>query len=231
MKIAVFSDIHGNIFSFETLYKEIIQENCDMHLFLGDLCGYYYFQEEITGMLQDLPNLESIIGNHDQLFLGALEDEKAMGDYTRIYGRSFEFLKETLSAACLGFLQRLPVQYSDQELGIAAFHGSPWDPIHQYVYPDSNFDRFDELPFKTVFLGHTHRPMDIKRQGIRIVNPGSAGQPRDGGWPSFAVYDTGKDSVQLKRCAYDVDAMIREIKIREDNAYLVEVLERSRGEE
>jgi putative phosphoesterase len=228
MKVAVFSDIHGNIYSFESIYQEIKKECCDMHLFLGDVCGYYYFQSEVIDILMQMPNLEAITGNHDRIFLKALEDDQVMDDYTRTFGHSMRFLKESISIRHLEFLQGLPIQYHNPEHGIAAFHGSPWNPIHQYIYPDSTMDRFDELPFKVVFLGHTHRAMDIKRQRINIVNPGSAGQPRDGGWPSYAIYDTDDQSVQLKRVKYNVEAMISEINKRNDHQYLIEGLKNSK---
>jgi putative phosphoesterase len=224
MKLAVFSDIHGNIFSFEAILKEIKKECCDIHLFLGDVCGYYYFQAEVIDKLMQMPNLEAIAGNHDKLFLKALENKEVMGDYSRTFGRSMELLKENITIRHLEFIQRLPIKLTLPEHGIAAFHGSPWDPIHQYVYPNSNMNLFDELEYKTVFLGHTHRAMDIKRDTIRIINPGSVGQPRDGGWPSYAIYDSSDQTVKIKRVEYDVNLMVNEIKSRNDHHYLVESL-------
>jgi predicted phosphodiesterase len=35
MKLAIFSDIHGNLCSFESIYRELKKEKCDMHLFRG----------------------------------------------------------------------------------------------------------------------------------------------------------------------------------------------------
>ena len=68
---------------------------------------------------------------------------------------------------------------------------------------------------------------DIERANIRIVNPGSAGQPRDGGWPSYAVYDTHSGSVKIKRVPYDINGLMEDIKTRRDqNRYLVDILHR-----
>jgi putative phosphoesterase len=227
MKLGVFSDIHGNLFSFENIYVELKREKCDLYLFLGDICGYYYRQKEIMDMLADLPHLAAIAGNHDTLFLKSLEDEELMRSYTHKYGLSSQFLKETIDSNHLDFLRNLPGEFHLETEGIAAFHGSPWDPLEEYIYPDSPMERFKELPFKLVFLGHTHRPMDIKLQGIRVINPGSAGQPRDGGWPTYALYDTGTKELKIKQVPYNVNALVDEIKKRKDeNPYLIRVLHR-----
>ncbi|MCP5050246.1 MAG: metallophosphoesterase family protein [bacterium] len=227
MKIGIFSDIHGNIFSFEKIYKQLKKERCDMHLFLGDICGYYYYQNEVINILSDIPHLHSLAGNHDVLFLEALEDEAAMNKNIETYGRSFLHLKETILPGSLDYLRALSTCFHLRSGGIAAYHGSPWDPFYEYVYPASSMERFDKLPYKIVFLGHTHHVMDIRREGLRIVNPGSAGQPRDGGWPSYAVYDTETGDVNIKHVPYNVDAMIKDVKERDNgNPYLVEVLER-----
>lgn len=227
MRIGVFSDIHGNIFAFSEIFREIKKEKCDVHIFLGDICGYYYHQNEIIGMLKDIPQLKTLSGNHDILFLKSLEDKDILRNYTKKYGNSFNFLKDTITSVNLTFLRNLPKKYFLDDHKIAAFHGSPWDPIEEYIYPDSPMERFDTLSFKTIFLGHTHWSMDIKRNHSRIINPGSAGQPRDGSWPSYAVYDVEKDRLIIKQVPYSVKLMISEVKKRKDkNSYLIEVLKR-----
>jgi len=230
MKLGIFADIHGNLFSFENIYRELKKEKCARYLFLGDICGYYYRQTEIMDMLADLPQLEIIAGNHDVLFLKSLEDEKVMRNYTDKYGLSFQFLQETIGPTHLDFLRNLPGEFHWDTEGIAAFHGSPWDPLEEYIYPGSPMERFTKLPFKLVFLGHTHHPMDIKLQNIRVINPGSAGQPRNGEWPTYALYDTRTQELQIKQVHYNVLGLMDEIKKRKDeNPYLIQVLHRIKG--
>ncbi len=134
---------------------------------------------------------------------------------------------ESITPESVEFLQKLPLYFVDPDLGIAGYHGGPWDPLEEYIYPDSEPTRFDPLPFKTLLLGHTHYPMDIRGTNTRIINPGSAGQPRDGDWPSYAVYDDETQSVEIKRTAFDVDALVADIEDRhESNDYLIDVLRR-----
>jgi putative phosphoesterase len=227
MKLGIFSDIHGNGLAFECIFSALEKEKCDAMFFLGDICGYYYDQRAVIDRLNAVPHLFAIRGNHDSLFLRALEDSQTAKDYSLRYGRSFEFLRESITSEQIGFLKDLPMETGLEDFGIAAFHGSPWNVLDEYVYPDSDFAPFDNLPYRLVLLGHTHYPMDIRRQGIRIVNPGSSGQPRDGDWPSFAVYETGSEKLEVKRIKYSVGHLIEDIKRRkEDNPYLIRILKR-----
>jgi predicted phosphodiesterase len=229
MKIGIFSDVHGNLYAFESIYNELKKEGCDLHLFLGDVCGYYFGQNEVIDMLREIPNLEALAGNHDIMFLKSREDKNLLKAYTERYGLSFELLASTISPENLDFLRRLPKEFHLGRYGLAGFHGSPWSYLEEYVYPDSPTERFDTLEYDIVFLGHTHWAMDMIRERIRIVNPGSAGQPRDGGWPSYAVYDAGNKKLEVKRVNYNVNALIADIKSRKDtNPYLIDVLKRIR---
>ncbi len=227
MKIGIFSDIHGNIYAFERIYEQLKKEKCDLHLFLGDICGYYYRQNEIIDILREMPYLEAAAGNHDVLFLMSLKDENIMINYTENFGRSFEFLRETITPGSLEFLKNLPERIFLSQYGIAGYHGSPWKPLNEYIYPDYSMEAFEELPFGLVFLGHTHLPMDKKGTRIRVINPGSSGQPRDGGWPSYALYDTQAQKLEIKRVEYNVKNLKDEIIKREEKqSYLIAVLER-----
>ncbi|MCP4216752.1 MAG: metallophosphoesterase family protein [bacterium] len=228
MKLGIISDIHGNIYSFEKIYKELKKEACDTHLFLGDVCGYYYHQNEIIEMLQELPDLKGILGNHDALFLEALEDDEFLTSYTACFSRSFELLKESITPESLDFLELMDTGIVLNKYAIAGYHGSPRSPLQEYIYPDSAIDFIEELPFTAVFLGHTHYPMDRTAGTVRVINPGSAGQPRDGGLPSYAVYDTVTGKAEIKRVPYDPSPLIAEIKkYNEKKSYLIDILEKS----
>ncbi|HLP59794.1 MAG TPA: metallophosphoesterase family protein [Candidatus Deferrimicrobium sp.] len=228
MKIGIFGDIHGNRYAFEKIYEHLKKESCDMHLFLGDVCGYYYQQNEIIDILREIPNLRAVAGNHEATFLAALEDAKLLKSYAQNFGRSFELLKENITTANLEFLKSLPAECLMPAYNIAAYHGSPWKPLAEYIYPDSPLERFEELSFTTVFLGHTHYPMDRTWRNTRIINPGSAGQPRNGDWPSYALYNVKTKKAEIKYITYDVASLIRDIEnMKENKPYLIEVLQRS----
>lgn len=229
MKIGIFGDIHGNLYAFEKIYELLKKESCDMHVFTGDVCGYYYQQNEVIDILREIPNLRAVSGNHDIMFLEALEDPYFLMHYSKNFSRSFDLLQGNITEPNLTFLRNLREESLLPEFNIAVYHGSPWRPFVEYVYPDSPLDRFKELPFEVVFLGHTHYPMDRTCDGVRVINPGSAGQPRDKGWPSYTVYDTETKKAETRRIPYDFSALIRDIENLDPNKlYLTEILQRTR---
>jgi len=227
MKIGIFSDIHGNLPAFEKVYSKLMRERCDRYYFLGDICGYYFNQNEVIDMMREIPNLEAIAGNHDVLFLKAIESDVVMFNYTDRFGLSFKQLKENITHANLDYIEKLPKRKVTEDGMIGLFHGSPWSPLEEYVYPDAAMYRFDCLPDKYVFLGHTHRSMDIRRDEVRIINPGSSGQPRDGNWPTYAVLDTESGKAEIKSVPFDIDRLLKDIEQRNDtNTYIVDILRR-----
>ncbi len=63
-------------------------------------------------------------------------------------------------------------------------------------YPEDAKKLVESLKYDLVFYGHTHRPWEEKEGNCRLINPGElAGQRFK---PTFAVYDTEKDTLELK---------------------------------
>jgi predicted phosphodiesterase len=75
--------------------------------------------------------------------------------------------------------------------------------------------RLGKLDAHLLLYGHTHIPMDRCVGGLRLVNCGSVGLPRDGDpRASYAqlVFDAGRCSVALCRVAYDIEMTIKELE-------------------
>ena len=64
--------------------------------------------------------------------------------------------------------------------------------------------------FDYIIVGHTHFPMLYRG---RIINPGSAGQPRDGNWmPMYTVWDTDSGDLAYRRFRYDNHSTWEDLK-------------------
>ena len=148
MRICVFSDIHGNGPAFRVAYDMILSEKADINIFLGDLCGYYFDQKEIFLMLQTIPNLIALKGNHDDFFLCIVinKDKELRQTYLKKYGISMENLLGQDVSELSQWLSNLPELYIHTDLGLAFYHGSPWDYLDGYVYPDSPLEKFLDYP-------------------------------------------------------------------------------------
>jgi predicted phosphodiesterase len=206
----------------------IIAEKADLNIFLGDLCGYYFDQGQIYEMLLSVPNLISLLGNHDWIFSKIVKgDGDLRKNYLRKYGYSLEYLLEENNQKLISWLSDLPDSYIHDDSGLAFYHGSPWDFLEGYVYPDSPLEQFLNYPASIFILGHTHYPMARAINDKLIVNPGSLGQPRNGGWPTYATIDYPSKKVIFREISYDNTDLIRQIdKLDGNNEYLKRILYR-----
>lgn len=228
MKICAFSDIHGNGPAFAASIGGILSEHADINLFLGDLCGYYYDQMEILPRLLAIPNLIALKGNHDVLFIDIYNgNENVRKNYLSRYGKSMEKILQSDCHELAAWLSNLPDSLTREDYGACFCHGSPWSPRNGYIYPNTPLDQFEIEPASVFILGNTHYPM-CRRVGDKIIiNPGSLGQPRHGGWPSYAVVDLPTGNVDFREVRYDMTPLYYQIEeAMENNPYLKEVLRR-----
>lgn len=231
MKIVFFSDIHGNIDAFRVFQERMRDECPDRVIFCGDIFGYYYHQDEILAALFE-NQWTCLLGNHDRYFLDLLEGRRELETLCSRYGTSYRrnLRHGAVSADHIAFLRKLAPQaeFFIDGLRIAAFHGSPGDPLEGRVYPDTPVSGLLPYePYDYVILGHTHHKM-VRRVGrTTVVNPGSLGQQRDGRGCSYLVLDTAAGTHSFRMVEYDLRPLLREIEAWDpDKPFLSEVLTR-----
>ena len=231
MKIGIFSDIHGNNYAFQKVIERLKKESCDAYIFAGDICGYYYGQNEVIGILKSMKNVYGVMGNHDRIFIDMIDNNADNDLYEERYVKSNMILRPNIKKENIEYLRDLPLKCEIKNIGIFVCHGSPFDLLEDHVYPDSLLTRFATLKYKYIILGHTHYPMDRNMGNVRIINPGSAGQPRDYSIPSCAILETETSSLEYFRIDYDKRPLINEIeRHKEKNGYLIEILKRKKHE-
>ena len=101
------------------------------------------------------------------------------------------------------------IDFAFDGLKIRAIHGSP-QSFFDYIYPDTPDDVIApwlaDLTCDYLLASHTHVPMIRKLSKLAILNPGSAGQPRDGDWrASYMIFDTATHELENARLEYDID--------------------------
>jgi predicted phosphodiesterase len=224
MIIAVLSDIHGNVYSLEKALKIIETFKPDKYLFLGDMAGYYYYQNESIQLLNTLNNLISIKGNHDEYFMNGLENPDIIKKLDAKYGKSYSMLINSITQNSMNFFNNL--LDCERNEYFEAYHASPNDYTNEYIYPNTPISLKTSVPF--VFLGHTHYPMYKKINDTIILNPGSIGQPRDFNEGSFSIVDLKDKKIETIRYQYDTSKLEKRIISLNDNNYLLEVLKRAK---
>ncbi len=185
---------------------------------LGDVVGYGPHPDEVVARLREV-NAIGVCGNHDAAALGGREIESFNVD-ARI---AAEWTRATISEATKAWLAAQPETL--QREGFLLVHGSPRDPIWEYITstPVARAS-MAAMPTHSGLHGHTHLPVAYIEEDGRLetmspgsgsaltfdgrrvlLNPGSVGQPRDGiptsGW---MLLDTGSGTATWRRTAYDI---------------------------
>jgi diadenosine tetraphosphatase ApaH/serine/threonine PP2A family protein phosphatase len=222
MRIAVLSDIHANLVALDAVIAAL--GSIDGVWQLGDVVGY---GPEPDGVVERLRSLgaRGVRGNHDTT---AVTGEGV--DWFNPEARAaIEWTRATISPAVSGWLAALPDHVQEESMGADLVHGSPRDPLWEYItsgaVAKANLDALSSTT-PLGLHGHTHIPVawradDGRLELIRpengerldldgrrtLLNPGSVGQPRDGDpTASFMILETEPASVTWRRVPYDIAA-------------------------
>ncbi len=184
MRVGIVSDIHCNAEGLRTALTAMGE--IDALLCPGDLIYAYQYSRDVISILRER-EAHVVLGNHELAFLanGLAEKEPDREGIDYLRGLS---LSQDFELAGKRFVM---------------VHASPFDREHQYLYePALNFDlsAFQDTGADYLIVGHTHTVVDQKRGRTRLINPGSAGEPRPYRGElllSCAVLETARDEVEF----------------------------------
>jgi putative phosphoesterase len=239
MKIAVFSDIHGNVIALEAVLKDIVSRRVDMIFCLGDLVGYGAYPNEVIELIRK-NHIPVIMGNYDD-GVGydrsecgcAYKDEKSIG----LGHRSLDWMKEHVTPGNKAYLQGLflRLEFAVYDKKVLLVHGSP-RKINEYLFedrPDKSILRlFNSENIDILICGHTHLAYTRNLQGKCLMNAGSVGKPKDGDpRAGYVILTLTESTVETEhiRVAYDVEAMAKAIEATELPKEFADALRNARG--
>ncbi len=230
MRIAVISDIHANLYALEAVLAQIDRDPPDEIWCLGDTVGYGPHPNECCELVRKRSAL-TLVGNHDLVALGA--SDIGVEDFNPEAGAASIWTSEQLTDETREFLAGLQPQATRD--GFELFHGSPSDPVWDYVIdPYSAADALARTEAPIVLVGHSHVPLAISLDdgelggGVAaadfatplgtkrwLLNPGSVGQPRDGDpRAAFLRLNPEAGEARFERIAYPVARTQAEIRER-----------------
>ena len=176
IRIAVISDIHGNIVALDAILEELKNDNIDKYVSLGDLCNELPNGNEVAQRLREI-NAYSIKGNKEEYFL-AYEENKY--EWDNIQFKNTIYMYDLLTKENLAYIRELPFSISDEFDGVKVkfVHGSPesvYDLIHEN--DTDKIEKFSKsLEEDVLVFGHTHDPIWVRKvNGKTLVNAGCAG--------------------------------------------------------
>ena len=189
---------------------------------LGDVVGYGPDPDGVVARLADIGAV-GVRGNHDAAALGGTE----ISWFNPEARAAVEWTRNTISPSTRDWLGGLPDRLVVDDMTLV--HGSPRDPIREYIVSDeAAVANIGALTTTHGLHGHTHVPIAFTQDpvgplaiveprdgasldlaGHRVLaNPGSVGQPRDGDpAASYLVLDPDAATITWHRVAYDIGAV------------------------
>ncbi|HCC23813.1 TPA: hypothetical protein DF272_06595 [Candidatus Falkowbacteria bacterium] len=234
MRVAIISDIHGNLPALEAVLAEIRRLGVDFVACTGDIVGYGPWVVECVQMVRDRCRYV-VKGNHDDGLIYVVNNFESADvledDFNPEATEALKFAALRFGRSDLQWLNDLPEMVVCSELSMSIAHGSFSPPyLHEYVLT-VEAAKYQLLRIDTVFgvMGHSHLVgvfiIDLARAGSGahifdagerfLVNAGSVGQPRDGNpQASFVIINAlsdGRHKVELRRVDYDIDVCAMKI--------------------
>jgi predicted phosphodiesterase len=219
-RIALISDVHGNLPAFQSVLRSIEEERVDAIWCLGDLVGYGAHPNECVELAEKAVDL-CLIGNHDMVVIDRLD----IDDFSANAAAAALWTKEELGADARAYLERLKPLDDGKALGL--YHASPRDPVWEYVLSSMAADDcIDAMKPRVGAVGHSHVALAFWRKGDTptagaqaepgaeldisqdrwLLNPGSVGQPRDGDpRASWMLLELESWTAIWRRTEYEID--------------------------
>ena len=232
MKLAVFSDIHGNTIALDAVLEDIKGfGHIDEYWILGDLVALGPDPVGVLERVTELPNVKVIRGNTDRyVFAGdrppptmeeAAQDSSKLTALVECAGTFAWTQGAVTSGGWLDWLTKLPLEvetHLPDETIVLGVHAAPGrDDGLGIKVGMSN----EEIGFvlagcsaDVVLGGHHHRTLDVLVNGIRAINVGAVSNPMPPDLrASYVVIDSDPAShtIQFRQVDYDREAVVDQL--------------------
>jgi putative phosphoesterase len=212
MRIAVISDVHGNLDALEAVLEDVSRERIDAIVFGGDLVSGP-FPAATLALLRSVDNASFVRGNADREVVAAFDAGTPFDpDAPMSAAKAGAWVTERLTVEDRDFLAAFQdtVVLDVDGLGETLFcHGSPRsdEEIITHLTPEERLAEFlADTDQRVVVCGHTHMQFERTVGGTRVLNAGSVGMPYQGQPGAFWLL-LGPEP-KFRRSEYDVDAFV-----------------------
>ena len=219
--VAVITLVHSNLAALQAALARIDELGVDAIYCGGDLVGYGPHPNEVCALIAER-EIPTIYGNYDYAIARDLDDcgcayvtahDRELGQ------RSVDWTLAHTAQASKDFMRALPfdLRFAVGDSAVHLVHGSP-RKVNEYLFEDKPASLYERLAAAedagALVFGHTHKPWVRDYGGVRFVNCGSVGKPKDGDpRGAFAVLEAAADgvAVTIERVDYDAAAVAREV--------------------
>ncbi len=222
MRIAILSDVHGNLTALEAVVADLERQSPDLVVHGGDLALTGAQPAEVVDLVRE-HGWPGVVGNTDEVLWRPEElavQEERMPKLQALLRDVFEaqapVTREQLGDERIEWLRGLPAEWRrDELLLIHAAPGDLWRAPMADADDDALIETYGGREAATVVYGHIHRPYVRKLAGLTVCNSGSVGQPFDDDWrAAYLLIEDGEP--EIRRVEYDLE---RELDVLSRWAY------------
>jgi predicted phosphodiesterase len=222
-RVAVVSDVHGNLTALDAVIADIAEVKPDVVLHGGDLADAGASPAAVIDRIREL-GWRGVMGNTDEM----LHRPESLPEFSAphpelaaMFAKIAEMAAWTrtqLGPDRLKWLRDLPgVEYQEDLALVHASPGDAWRAPRQEADDAALVATYGPLSRPVVVYGHIHVPVIRKLAALTVANSGSAGQPHDGD-PRASYLMVDGDQVAIRRVAYNVENEVTRLR-RSDLPY------------
>lgn len=189
MKIAIISDIHGNLEALNKVLEDIKSRNIDEIYCLGDIIAKGTHQQECVDLVRKYCKVV-VMGNCDDAFTRNY-DESELAEASAQEVKRYEWNKTKISEESKEYIRSLPFCHEFYLSGrlVRLMHAHPvrndifignidyLHKLYELFLPSENTVSNEKADI--LIYGHIHTPFVQKIYNRYIVNPGSVGNAID----------------------------------------------------
>jgi predicted phosphodiesterase len=250
MRVAVLSDIHGNPIALDAVLEDVqAQGGVDAYWVLGDLAAIGVDPIGVLERVARLPQARLVRGNTDRYLVTGerlgptFEECEASPVLWRAcveVASSFSWTQGVVTVSgWVDWLAGLPLESRiilPDGTRVLCVHAAPGCDDGPGVHPGVGQETLRSLVAEgeadLVFVGHTHWPMDVRVNGVHLVNVGSVSNAFPPDLRASYVLLEAKESgygLQHRRVWYDREAVVRELR-RVNHPTMRYIMRHMRGE-
>jgi putative phosphoesterase len=216
MRIAIISDVHGNLTALEAVMADLRQQTPDIIFQGGDVATAGCNPAEVIDLIADA-GWAGVLGNTDEILWddsGLKVMDASTPKLKSLLAMIEQFANTTrkmIGEQRIAWLRQLAAELRHEEMVL--LHASPgnvWKAPMDTAEDAVLAETYSGLKAKIVVYCHIHRPFVRQAGGMTICNCGSVGSPYDGDRrASYLVIDD--DQPSIRRVEYDVEKEVKRL--------------------
>jgi len=210
MKLAIVSDVHGNLAALEAVIEDIGTVKPDLVVHGGDLAINGPHPAECVDQIREL-GWPGVAGNVD-LALWTLP-QSLPESLMRTFQVMAPVTANMLGAERVAWLKTLTLEWRDDDRValVHAVRGDTWKVVLPNASDEELRETYGPLGATLAVYCHIHRPFVRKLEGFTVANTGSVGLPWDGDTrSSYLLIEDGEPAI--RRVVYDVERHIADVE-------------------